>query len=136
MTTPQPLSAADLLVALVDGGVDFLVVGGVAVQAHGHPRTTKDLDVLVRRSPENYERLAGVLDHLGVDDTAQELTGFQTLDSGAAEFDAMNARALVLPFRGREVRTVGLDDLLAMKRAAGREQDRRDIAALTRVNDR
>lgn len=55
---------------------------------------------------------------------------------GADEFDALSSRALRLQFRGREVLAVGLDDLIAMKRAAGREQDRRDIAALARVNDR
>lgn len=163
MTSGSPPTPADLLTTLVDGGVDFLIVGGVAVQAHGHPRTTKDLDILVRRDPENYKRLAAVLDELGAAPTAEELTGFLTLDprdpvglaragmlavttpagrldvlnraKGADEFDALRSRAIDLDFRGRTVSAVGLDDLLSMKRAAGREQDRRDIAALTQLHD-
>ncbi|MBJ7519171.1 MAG: nucleotidyl transferase AbiEii/AbiGii toxin family protein [Solirubrobacteraceae bacterium] len=158
MSSDARLSVGDLLTALIDGDVDFLVVGGIAVQAHGHARTTKDLDVLVRRDPQNYERLAAVMDVIHAAETAEELTGFLTLDprdpvdlaragmlavstpagridilnraAGADEFDAMRSRALMLDLQGRAVPVVDLDDLIAMKRAAGREQDRRDIAAL------
>ena len=39
------------------GGVDFIVVGGVAGIAHGSPRLTNDLDIVYRRRPDNIERL-------------------------------------------------------------------------------
>ena len=42
-----------LLRLLVQGGVEFIVVGGVAARAHGSARLTNDLDVLYRRTPEN-----------------------------------------------------------------------------------
>lgn len=38
----------DLLIALHDAGAEFVILGGYAVAFHGHPRATKDLDVLVR----------------------------------------------------------------------------------------
>ncbi len=51
----------DLLGALSDAEVRFLIVGGYAVGVHGHPRATKDLDVWVKASPENASRLMAAL---------------------------------------------------------------------------
>jgi hypothetical protein len=48
-----PEDFRDLLVALHDAGAAFVVLGGHAVAFHGHPRATKDLDVLVRADREN-----------------------------------------------------------------------------------
>ena len=54
----------DLLIELLDAGAEFVVVGGHAVAHHGHPRATKDLDVLVRPDSANaqhvYRRILGV----------------------------------------------------------------------------
>lgn len=50
-----------LLRALGDGGVEFVIVGGVAGAAHGSARLTQDLDVVYSRSPENIRRLAAAL---------------------------------------------------------------------------
>ncbi len=44
--------------ALAEGGVRFIVVGGVAAAAHGAARATWDVDVVYERSPGNLERLA------------------------------------------------------------------------------
>src|SRR5262245_47057771 len=46
----------DLLVELARAQAEFVVVGGHAVAFHGHPRATKDLDVLVRATSDNAER--------------------------------------------------------------------------------
>jgi len=46
-------------------GVEYLVVGAFAVAFHGVPRYTADLDLLVRPSPENADRLLRVLSDLG-----------------------------------------------------------------------
>ena len=48
---------AALLDALTSHGVDFLMIGGYAVAAHGVLRATKDLDIVPRPSRENFERL-------------------------------------------------------------------------------
>lgn len=51
--------------AFLDAGVRFLIVGGRAVQFHGHFRPTKDLDLLVDTSPENRKGLIVALKNLG-----------------------------------------------------------------------
>jgi len=47
----------DILVELHKAGARFVVLGGHAVAFHGHPRATKDLDVLVEADPSNAERV-------------------------------------------------------------------------------
>lgn len=51
----------ELLRVLASGGVDFLVVGGVAAAIHGSPRSTLDLDLVYSRATENLEKLAAAL---------------------------------------------------------------------------
>jgi hypothetical protein len=60
-----PLDAGELAVTLNRHAVDYVVIGGVALQAHGHVRTTQDLDVVAAWTPENVQRLAGALRELG-----------------------------------------------------------------------
>ena len=52
-----PEDFRDLLIELHDAGAEFVVLGGHAVAYHGHPRATKDLDVLVRASAANAARV-------------------------------------------------------------------------------
>lgn len=54
-----------LLVDLVEGGVEFVVCGGVAVVLHGVERVTMDLDIRVPDAEANYQRLVGVLSARG-----------------------------------------------------------------------
>jgi hypothetical protein len=63
----------DLLLALTDAKVEFVVIGGVAVGVHGFVRATKDLDIVPDPAPENLARLADLLaeldaQHVGLDD--------------------------------------------------------------------
>jgi hypothetical protein len=63
----------DLLLALTDAGVEFVVIGGVAVGVHGFVRATKDLDIVPDPAPENLIRLADLLEeidaqHVGLED--------------------------------------------------------------------
>jgi hypothetical protein len=46
-------------------GVDYVVIGGWAAIAHGLPRTTLDVDLLIRATPENVQRLIDALSELG-----------------------------------------------------------------------
>ncbi|MGZ9107130.1 MAG: hypothetical protein ACXW3M_15285, partial [Rhodoplanes sp.] len=50
-----------LLTALVEGGVEFIVIGGVAGNLHGSTRVTSDLDIVYARSQANLERLTAAL---------------------------------------------------------------------------
>lgn len=139
-------------------GVDYVVVGGIAVIAHGHTRNTRDVDFIAATDRANLERLAAALreldarlsgvdaDRLGVDvyDPATLASGANfTMETeaggldffsdvpGAAPYEEMRERALELDLGGPVVRVAGLDDLIRMKQAAGRAQDLADIAALT-----
>jgi predicted nucleotidyltransferase len=147
---PEPL-----LQHLAQAGVDFLVIGGVAVAAQGYGRATMDLDIVYATNAANLERLGEVLVELGArlrgveDDVpfvpdAQTLkrTSMLTLDTplggidllvdpaGADRYEAMRERADVVDLDGVEFRVVAVEDLLSMKRAAGRPQNIADIDAL------
>ncbi len=54
-----------LLAALVNHGVDFAVVGGLAVIFNGYPRLTLDADILVHDAPENLRKLLNCLESWG-----------------------------------------------------------------------
>src|SRR5665811_1021590 len=67
----------DLLLALADAGVEFVVIGGVAVGVHGFVRATKDLDIVPDPAPENLARLADLLKtidakHVGLEDSSAD----------------------------------------------------------------
>ncbi len=153
----------ELLLTLTDAGVDFVVIGGVAVGVHGFVRATEDLDVVPAPEPENLDRLAEVLGDIqaaqvGVGDFAPEEFPYDPtdprqlaeganfrLDTNLGPLDIMQwvagvpadhayaelaSRAIKVNFRDIEVRVCGLEDLQAMKRAAGRPQDLRDLERL------
>jgi predicted nucleotidyltransferase len=151
-----------ILLTLVDHGVDFVVVGGVAVQAHGHGRATRDLDVIPRPELLNLSRLGEALAALGahllradrpIDAADPQLllraplvalmTDLGRLDllniamtAGAPRnYEELGNRAIDVELDGRTVAVAGLDDVIRMKRAAGRDVDLEDIGALTRTDD-
>jgi predicted nucleotidyltransferase len=142
----------DLLVALADQAAEFVVVGGHAVAFHGHPRATKDLDVLVCATPDNARRVYAALVAFGapvqafdvtVDDFAKYDGVLQigvpplridilTTISGISTRQALQTSDM-FELDGRAIPVIGLEALLLNKRAAAREQDRADIVALERV---
>lgn len=153
-TTPD-LQLVALLRRLSEQGVDFVVIGGVAVNLQGYARFTKDLDMVYATNAANLERLGTVLVELGArlrgvaddvpfvpDGPTLKRTSILTLDTplggldllvepdGAARYEEIRERAIVVDLDGVEIRVVSLDDLLSMKRAAGRPQDLADIDAL------
>lgn len=152
-----PSDPRTVLEVLVRHGVDFTVIGGVAVIAHGHPRNTRDIDFVAATDRPNLERLAAALRELnaqlwgvdahlvGIDLDAQTLANGANFtlvtDAGGLDFfnevpggvpyEDLRARALVVEIAGLSIRVAGRDDLIRMKQAAGRPQDIDDIAALT-----
>jgi predicted nucleotidyltransferase len=158
----RPLRAGEILKALAKGGVEFVVVGGIAVQAHGYIRGTGDVDLVPRPSLLNLSRLAEVLADLEAEVLRStspvnlgdpqllkraplvplltrsgrlDLIGIEHLAGAPGSFDELRKRALVVDFDGVEIAVAGLDDLIRMKRAAGRPQDLVDIGALTRDDE-
>lgn len=150
-----PLDAERILRALAEHRVEYVLIGGLAVQTHGHVRTTNDADLIPAPSPANLERLAAALRSLGarVLNPGEEATvisakmlpratiwQFVTRDGGidvmhevpgGRSFAELSDRALRVRLGDVDVPVVGLDDLIQMKLARGRPVDLADVAALT-----
>jgi hypothetical protein len=62
VTTPGPEA---ILATLVQHGIDFVVIGGLAAIAHGSRRMTRDIDVIAEPADDNLARLAAALGGLG-----------------------------------------------------------------------
>lgn len=145
-----------LLEALNEFGVRFVVIGGVAVGAHGYLRSTEDLDLVPDPDPENLARLtealrkldstlptvgerpfnpatdAGVIRRGG---NVTAMTRFGGLDivqraQGVPSFSQLNEDAVDSDLLGVPVRICSLSRLREMKEAQDREQDRADLANL------
>lgn len=156
---PDRLFKADeILVALAEHGVDFVVIGGIAVQAHGYIRGTHDVDIIVKATTLNLTRLSEALAELDAElrtagtlklaDPHQlrraplipvvtragplDVLNLEHVAGGPRSYDALRDAAIEVDLRGRAIAIAGLSDLIRMKRAAGRQQDLMDIEALTR----
>jgi hypothetical protein len=153
-----PLDAERILEALGEHAVDYVIVGGLAVQTHGHVRTTVDIDVFPHPNPSNLARLADALNALdarvlnpgseGLEIDAAMLpratlwqfaTRHGAIDvlhdaPGTPPYDALRAGALEIRLGDLKLAVAGLDDLIGMKRASGRPVDLEDIAALTELS--
>ena len=155
MASQPEYQPAALVRALVDGGVDFVIVGGVAVVLQAMPRFTKDLDICYSTTEDNLDALGGVLVGLaarlrGIADAVPFVPDSRTLrqtqilclttpvgdidllvdPDGAPGYETLRERASVMELSGRTVRVASIEDMLAMKRAAGRPQDLTDIESL------
>jgi hypothetical protein len=122
-------------------------VGGYAVIAHGFPRTTGDLDLLVRPTAANARRVVEALKKFGFTQGEVEEADFTTVpnflsfSSGGVWFDLMTgllgvsfeeavAESLEILFEEVPVQYIGLAALRATKLATGRPQDLRDLENL------
>ena len=76
MSTPTDVNEdfVDMARGFVDNGVEFLIVGAYALAAHGFPRTTGDIDMLVRPTPENAARVLRALVDFGAPIAAHGVT--------------------------------------------------------------
>lgn len=152
-----PFEPGPLIERLVDSGVEFVIVGGFAVIAHGYVRATKDLDIVPAPRRENYERLAALLrgleaEQIGVDAhlIPNQPTDLEGLGDGGSfqlttslgrldilqesddvpAYTRLASSAASASFRGRDVLVCSIAELVRMKRRAGRPQDVADLAAL------
>lgn len=139
-----------ILAALADHGVRFVIVGGLAVGAWGYVRATKDADVMLADGDANWQAAADTLralDAVRVDgaplnfdlllgrQTVRARTRFGIVDlipEGLTPIDVATAEdgARAVDVNGRRVHVASLLTLVAMKRLAGRPQDLLDLGAL------
>jgi predicted nucleotidyltransferase len=145
----------ELLRRLVAGGVEFIVIGGVAASAHGSPRFTQDVDVVYRRTPENLARIVEALGPVqpylrgappglpfrfdletlrrGLNFTFTTTLGAIDILGevvGAGSYEALLPHSARRDAFGVTCQVVNLRKLIDLKRAAGRPKDFEAIAEL------
>ena len=137
----------DMLHALSDEKVKFLLVGAYAMAAHGYPRATMDIDIWVMPSLQNADavlralrRFGAPLHNLTKEDLQKDGTIFQIgvaprridIITGASglQFEETYGRSLSVNIEGIEVHILSIDDIIRNKRALGRTKDLADIEVL------
>jgi hypothetical protein len=146
-----------ILTRLVAAQVRFVVIGGLAAQAHGSISSTFDLDICYARDRDNLESLARILTDIAavrrglpidaprmpqLDARTLRATSLLTLDTAygpldlfaapdpGLDYDQLAAHSVKVDLRGVVVLVASLDDLVTMKRATGRPKDRVELEIL------
>lgn len=157
MITPR-YDPERVLAKLLQHGVRFVVIGGVAAALHGSPMLTADVDISYERTPENLDRLAdalaelnarlrGIEEDLPFEPDARALrsgsnftftTDLGDLDvigwpDGISSYEELVRDAVPMRIGRQEVLVASIDDLIRMKRAAGRPKDVAGELALEEV---
>lgn len=136
-----------MLGALCDQQAEFLVVGAYAMAAHGFPRATGDIDIWVRPTPENAEKVWAAL--LAFGSPLFNLTKQDLCEPGivfqmglppnridiltritGVEFEQAWGERLEIVLEGRSIPVLGRDDLLHNKLSTGRTKDLVDAQML------
>lgn len=146
----------EILRRLVEAGAEFVVIGGLALGARGVVRATKDIDIVIASDPANLKAVAEVAvaagghvqrgeallctpfsiaaelaggEQMAIDTDLGRLDIVQGLD-GVPSYGELRSRATEAEVLGVKVAVCSVDDLRAMKRAAGRGQDLVDLESL------
>lgn len=151
---------AALLKALDAASVEYVVIGGLALAAHGYPRFTEDVDICYARNRANLSRLVTALTPLspalrgasGLPFAFDEATlrsglNFTLLTSagaivllgevtGIGSYEQMLPGATEYEVFGIRAKFIGLDDLERAKMAAGRPKDLFDLEAIRALKNR
>jgi len=144
---PFPEDWRQFIESLNSSGVEYLVVGAVALAYEGFPRYTGDLDVLIRNSPDNAKRLEAALAEFGMAGLGLEATDFldsyRVVQLGVAPnridlltsltgltFDEAWVNHIETAMEGTRVNFIGRDALIRNKRLTARTQDKADVEAL------
>jgi predicted nucleotidyltransferase len=149
--TARPASVDDLKVllrALNEHGVDYLLIGGYALYALGYQRGTTDIDVLLRPTREQGERVKQALlllpDKVSEDLVPEWFTEGETIRVADAfvvdlmfsacgeTYESLQPNAVSIEFDGVPVRTLNLEGLLKTKQTP-RDKDKLDRVVLERA---
>jgi len=139
----------EFIVLLNKFEVEYILVGGYAVILHGYVRTTGDLDIWLKRSPENYLKFLNAASKFGLPtseftqdkflyNTSIDVFSFGRPPNGldimlevkGLEFDECFEDSSMYETDGIEIRLIHYNHLIAAKKAAGRPKDLVDIIYL------
>jgi hypothetical protein len=152
MKNKQTSRQISLLAAFAAAGVEYAVVGGVAVNAHGYVRATQDMDVFIRPTEENARAAFEALRAMGVPleglEPADLLSDSENLRFGSAEdhidilasigemdFEQVWRNRVETVVEGLPVVFISKADLMENKRQVGRLRDLADVEELARIPD-
>jgi hypothetical protein len=160
LTSPAPFDPLRLLEGLDGHHIRYVVVGGIAARLLGSPTVTRDLDICYARDPENLAALATLLAELHahlrgaepglpfqLDARTLRAGDMFTLETDAGDLDLLGSPAGMDGFAdlargaslanlgGFEVMIASVDDLIRMKRAAGRPKDLIEVELLGALRD-
>jgi predicted nucleotidyltransferase len=134
----------DMLSCLKDKEVEFIIVGAYALAAHGLPRATGDIDIWVRNSSDNAQKIMDALTKFGAPLTNLSEADFTSPDMvvqigvepcridlltsiSGVEFDAAWQNKVTIALEDIEIYVLSKADLLRNKSAADRDKDQGDI---------
>ena len=142
-----------LLVKLANGGVQFVIVGGIAVTLHGYVRLTEDVDVLIEPSAQNVRRLLesladygeGFARELDLDDFDDEEGAIRIVEvversqldvftrMSGLTYQDLRTDADILNLSGHQIPYASKTALIGLKSPSVREKDQFDVIALKRL---
>ena len=127
-----------VLRAFEEHGLEYVLIGATAMGFHGLVRATEDVDLFVRATPHNVERLknafrAAYADDPNVDEIGDLYFDVMTRLGEAASFETVEAE--VKQVEGIQVRVATPAALYRLKKGTIRPLDRRDAEALRRRFD-
>lgn len=129
-------------------GVEYLIIGGVAVNIHGYSRTTGDLDIWYNPSKKNFEKLLITISDFGYDISELEKSTYNSTEGfiriplsqfylellslidGKMKFEEAYKRAYDFTINSTIVKVIGYDELIRNKIMSRRAKDLEDIAQL------
>jgi predicted nucleotidyltransferase len=139
-----------LLLLLKDHKVDFIIIGATAFPVYGYVRATVDIDIFIRPEKKNAENTLNALKKFGYD--MSDVTVDNLLNNKilirqyivetdihpfvkGVDFEGAWSRKVESEFGSTRVYFASLDDLIEMKKAAGRVQDLEDLKYLNKIKN-
>ena len=145
----QPEQAREIARAFAAEGVEYVFIGKSAAILLGYPAVTQDVDVFPEKSPANGDRIVAALRRVGfetnseLEDAIRRGKDFVQIKNGPFDVDLIFAPDGIESFAAAKARSLDLDgfqianlrDIIASKRASGREKDLLDLPLLERFRE-